>query len=543
MISTHKVSLAFSQRFLFQDVSIKFLPGNCYGLIGANGAGKSTFLKVLSGEIKADHGEVFVAPGLRVAVLKQNQFEFEDFELIQTVLMGNRPLYEAIHEKEALYSKVDFSEEDGIRAAELEALFADLGGWDAESQASSMLEALGVKTELHHLKMRELEAGLKVRVLLAQALFGNPDILLLDEPTNNLDIDSIMWLEEFLCEFKGTVVVVSHDRHFLDKVSTHIADLDFNQISVYTGNYSFWYEASQLALKQRQDQNRKTEDKIKELKSFVERFSANASKSKQATSRKKLLDKLSVDEIKPSSRRYPHIVFQQEREAGKQLLETKGLSATQDGRQLFKNLSLVIEKGEKVAFVGRDTQSASLLLQVLAGEHAPDSGSYSWGVTTKRAYFPKDHEGYFPKDHNLIEWLRQYAENPAEAEEEYLRGFLGKMLFSGQEVFKSTSVLSGGEKVRCLLSRMMMTRANVLLLDEPTNHLDLESITALNQGLRNYKGTLLMISQDRETVESIATRIIELTPHGMIDRQMPYQEYLENVAVSQERQKLYQLAH
>lgn len=539
MISTHKVSLAFSQRFLFQDVSIKFLPGNCYGLIGANGAGKSTFLKVLSGEIKADAGEVFVAPGLRLAVLKQNQFEFEDFEVIQTVLMGNRPLYEAIHEKEALYSKTDFSEEDGIRAAELEALFADLGGWDAESQASSMLEALGVKTELHNLKMRELEAGLKVRVLLAQALFGNPDILLLDEPTNNLDIDSIMWLEEFLCEFKGTVVVVSHDRHFLDKVSTHIADLDFNQISVYTGNYSFWYEASQLALKQRQDQNRKTEDKIKELKSFVERFSANASKSKQATSRKKLLDKLSIDDIKPSSRRYPHIVFQQEREAGKQLLEVKGLSATLDGRKLFKNVNLVIEKGEKVAFVGRDTQSATLLLQVLAGEAPADSGTFSWGVTTKRAFFPKDHAGYFPKDVNLIEWLRQFAENQAEAEEEYLRGFLGKMLFSGQEVFKSTSVLSGGEKVRCLLSKMMMARPNVLLMDEPTNHLDLESITALNQGLRNYKGTLLLISQDRETIESIATRIIELTPQGMIDRPMTYQEYLENPSIGQERQKLY----
>ncbi len=539
MISTHQVTLAFSQRFLFQNVSIKFLPGNCYGLIGANGAGKSTFLKILSGEIKPDSGEVIVTPGERVAVLKQNHFEFEDIEVTKTVLMGNRELFDIIEEKEQLYAKADFTEEDGYRAAELEHKFADLGGYDSESQAGGMLESLGVPTEFHGRLMRELEAGMKVRVLLAQALFGNPEILLLDEPTNNLDIDSIMWLEEFLCEFKNTVIVVSHDRHFLDKVSTHVADLDFNQISLYTGNYSFWYEASQLALKQKHDQNRKTEDKIKELKAFVERFSANASKSSQATSRKKLLDKLNIEDIKPSSRRYPHVQFQQEREAGKQLLEVKNLSGSLDGKQFFKNLSLNVEKGEKLAFVGKDSQAASLLFQILAGEKPADSGSFGWGVTTKRGYFPKDHHSFFVENLNLIEWLRQNASKPAEAEEEFLRGFLGKMLFSGPDVFKETRVLSGGEKVRCLLSRLMMMQPNVLLLDEPTNHLDLESITALNNGLKSFKGTILMISQDRETVETIATRIIEMTPKGTIDREMSYQEYLTRPDILEQRRQFY----
>ena len=539
MISTHQITLAFSQKFLFQDVSVKFLPGNCYGLIGANGAGKSTFLKILSGEIKADRGEVIINPGLRLAVLRQNQFEFEDVEVLRTVLMGNKELLDIMEEKDALYAKADFSEADGYRAGELENRFAELGGYDAESQAADMLESLGVGTDFHRMLMRELEAGLKVRVLLAQAIFGNPDILLLDEPTNNLDIDSIMWLEEFLCEFKNTVIVVSHDRHFLDKVSTHIADLDFNQINLYTGNYSFWYEASQLALRQKQDQNRKTEDKIKELKSFVERFSANASKSKQATSRKKMLDKLNVEDIKPSSRRYPHVSFQQEREAGRQLLEVRNLTGSLDGRVLFKNLSLNIDKGEKVAFVGRDTQASALLMQILAGEKTADAGDFSWGVTTKRGYFPKDHSSFFSGDWSLIEWLRQFATKPAEGEEEFLRGFLGKMLFSGPDVFKQTKFLSGGEKVRCLLSRLMMMQPNVLLLDEPTNHLDLESIIALNNGLKAYKGTLLLISQDRETVESIATRIVEIGPKGMNDQHMGYAEYMERADIAEQRQKLY----
>ncbi|RZA27189.1 MAG: ATP-binding cassette domain-containing protein [Proteobacteria bacterium] len=539
MISTNKITLSFSQRFLFQDVSIKFLPGNCYGLIGANGAGKSTFLKILSGEIKADSGDVIVTPGERIAVLKQNQFEYEDIEVIKVVLMGNKPLYDAILEKDAIYAKENFSDADGMRAAELESVFADLGGWDAESQAAGMLEALGVKTNQHNSLMRELEAGVKVRVLLAQALFGNPEILLLDEPTNNLDIDSIMWLEEFLCEFKNTVVVVSHDRHFLDKVTTHIADLDFNQISLYTGNYSFWYQASQLALQQRSDKNRKTEDKMKELKEFIARFSANASKSSQATSRKKLLDKLSVDDIKPSTRRYPHIVFNQEREAGKHLLDVKNLSASEDGRKMFSRFNLSIDRGERIAFVGRDTMAASLLFRILQNEAQVDGGEFSWGITTKRGYFPKDHYEMFKGGMSLIEWLRQFAITHQEGEEEFLRGFLGKMLFSGLEVNKTTDVLSGGEKVRVLLSRIMMMSPNVLLLNEPTNHLDLESIIALNNGLKAYKGTLLLISQDREMIESLATRIIELTPKGVIDRHMNYEEYLQNPDVIKERLALY----
>ncbi|MBC7659819.1 MAG: ATP-binding cassette domain-containing protein [Chitinophagaceae bacterium] len=539
MISTNKITLSFNQRFLFQDVSVKFIPGNCYGLIGANGAGKSTFLKILSGEISPDSGDVIVTPGQRIAVLKQNQFEFEDVEVIKAVLMGNKPLYDAINEKEILYAKENFTDEDGMKAAELEGIFADLGGWDAESQAGGMLEALGVKTESHNLMMRELEAGLKVRVLLAQALFGNPDILLLDEPTNNLDIDSIMWLEEFLCEFKNTVVVVSHDRHFLDKVTTHIADLDFNKISLYSGNYTFWYQASELALKQKQDKNKKTEDKVKELKAFIERFSANASKSSQATSRRKMLDKLNVEEIKPSTRRYPHIVFQQEREAGKHLLDVKNLSGSMDGRKMFSRFNLSVERGEKIAFVGRDAQAATALFRILQGEIPADGGEFSWGVTTKRGYFPKDNYHMFQDGLTLIEWLRQFAEKTVEGEEEFLRGFLGKMLFGGLEVFKKTDVLSGGEKVRCLLSRIMMMQPNILILNEPTNHLDLESITALNNGLKIYKGTLLLISQDREMIESLSTRIIELTPSGVIDRHMNYGDYLVNTDVIIERQKLY----
>lgn len=539
MISTQGVTLAYGQRVLFQDVSLKFLPGGCYGLIGANGAGKSTFLKILSGEIAPDHGSVFVTPGERVAVLRQNQFEFDDEEVLRTVIMGNRTIYDVMREREELYSKEEMSEEDGLRASELEGRFAELGGWDAESQAGEMLGSLGVDASLHNLKMRELEAGLKVRVLLAQALFGNPDILLLDEPTNNLDLNSIMWLEEFLCEFKNTVVVVSHDRHFLDKVCTHIADIDFAQITLYTGNYTFWYQASQLALKQRREQNKKSEDKIKELKTFIERFSANASKSRQATSRKKLISKLSVDDIKPSSRKYPYVLFTEEREAGKDLLQVTGLACEADGELLFKGLDLTISKGEKVAFVGKDGAPATKLFQVLMGEAEPRTGEVRWGVTTSRAFFPKDNGAYFDSDMTLVNWLRQWAKTDAEREEEFLRGFLGRMLFSGEEATKRSRVLSGGEKVRCMLARMMMQRANVLILDEPTNHLDLESITALNEGLAQFKGTVLFTSQDREFVNTIANRIIEISPKGLLDKSMTYDEYLESPSVTVERAALY----
>lgn len=525
MISTSNVTLGFGQRTLFKNVNVKFIPGNCYGLIGANGAGKSTFLKILSGEVASDQGEVFVTPGHRIAILKQNQFEFDELEVIKTVLMGNKVLYQIMEEKDALYARENFSEEDGIRASELETRFSDLGGWDAESQAAEMLESLGIPTNLHTKKMRELEAGQKVRALLAQAIFGNPEILLLDEPTNNLDLTTIAWLEEFLCEFKNTVIVVSHDRHFLDKVSTHIADIDFGEMTVYTGNYSFWYEASQLNLQQRQDKNKKAEDKAKELKEFIARFSANASKSSQATSRKKLLDKLSIEEIKPSTRRYPHIVFQQEREAGKDILRVTQLSCKTSDKASFKNLSMLVNKGNKIAFVGKSALPASLLFETLALERKPDQGEIHWGASTSVAYFPKEHDSYFKADLNLIDWLRQYARTDAELEEEFIRGFLGKMLFSGQEVLKKTSVLSGGEKVRCILARMMMKKANVLILDEPTNHLDLESITSLNKGLKEYPGTLLFISQDRQLVETIADRIIELSPKGFVDREMSYEEY------------------
>ncbi len=539
MISTSGVTLGYGQRILFKDVNVKFLPGNCYGLIGANGAGKSTFLKILSGEIAPDFGDVAVQPGQRVAVLKQNQFEFDDIDVLKTVIMGNKFLYDIIREKDALYAKPDFSEADGIRASELEARFAELNGWDAEAQAAEMLHGLGVGDDLLTKKMRDLEAGQKVRVLLAQALYGNPDILLLDEPTNNLDVQSIMWLEEFLIEFKNTVVVVSHDRHFLDKVCTHIADIDFGKVQLYTGNYTFWYQASQLALKQQKDQNKKAEDRIKELKSFIERFSANASKSRQATSRKKQLEKLSVDEIKPSNRRYPHIHFVEEREAGKDLVQCKSLTGELEGRVLFKNLDLTINRGEKVAFVGKDGTPATLLFQILTGDRLPTAGEFRWGITTHRSYFPKDNAGWFDEPLTLLDWLRQYVSKESERDEEYVRGFLGRMLFSGEEATKKANVLSGGEKVRLMMARMMMARPNVLILDEPTNHLDLESITAVNNGLMNYPGTILFTSQDREFVNSVATRIIELTPKGWMDQVISYDDYLESPTIAAERARLY----
>ncbi len=539
MISTSGVSLSFGTRTLFKNVNVKFLPGNCYGLIGANGAGKSTFLKLLSGEIEADSGDISVPEGLRIAVLKQNQFGFDEHEVLKTVLMGNEPLYKIMEEKDAIYAKPDFDEKDGIKASELEATFADMNGWDAESQAAQMLEKLGIVSDLHNKKMSELESGKKVRVLLAQALFGDPDILLLDEPTNNLDFEAIHWLEEFLCNFHNTVIVVSHDRHFLDKVTTHTADIDFEGIQVYSGNYSFWYEASQLNLKMRHDRNKKAEDKASELKAFIARFSANASKSKQATSRKKMLDKLNVEQIKPSTRKYPHMAFQQEREIGKDVLKASAISAKESELAAFSGMHLEVKKGDRVAFIGKTSLASSLLFEVLAGEKEPDEGTVQWGVTASVGYFPKEHEEYFTKDLNLIDWLRQYATKKEEFEEEYIRGFLGKMLFSGQEVLKKTSVLSGGEKVRCMLAKIMMKQANVLLLDEPTNHLDLESITALNKGLLAYPGTVLFISQDREIIRSLATRVVEVSNKGYIDREVTYEEFIERPDVIAAREQLY----
>lgn len=539
MISANSVTLSFGQRVLFKDVNLKFVPGNCYGLIGANGTGKSTFLKILAGEIQPDHGEIFVTPGQRIAVLRQNQFEFDDIPVLRTVLMGNKPLHDIIVEKENLYSKPEMSDEDGIRASELETVFAEMNGWDAESQAAEMLSGLGVTESMHNLKMRELEAGFKVRVLLCQALFGNPDILLLDEPTNNLDLSSIMWLEEFLCEFENTVVIVSHDRHFLDKVCTHMADIDYGAINLYTGNYSFWYEASQLALQQKRDQNRKAEEKIAQLKTFIERFSANASKSRQATARKKMLDKLSIDEIKPSSRKYPHIYFPEEREAGKDLLTIDGLAASADGRKLFAALDLNISKGEKVAFVGKDAAPASALFEILCGDKQADAGSFRWGVTTIRGYLPKENSQFFSTDLNLIDWLRQHAKAKDQQDEEFLRGYLGRLLFTGEEAKKPVRVLSGGEKVRCMLARIMLMRPNVLILDEPTNHLDLESITALNNGLIDYKGTVLFTSQDRQFIETIADRIVEITPKGRLDKVCKFSEYVEDLRLAEARAKLY----
>ncbi|QDX94512.1 ATP-binding cassette domain-containing protein [Brevibacillus laterosporus] len=537
MISTNGVTLRYGKRALFEEVNIKFTPGNCYGLIGANGAGKSTFLKILSGEIEPNQGEVILTPGERLAVLKQDHYVFDECEVLKTVMMGHSRLYDIMEEKNALYMKEDFSEADGIRASELEGEFEDLNGWQAESDAAALLIGLGIAADLHDKKMVELDGSLKVRVLLAQALFGNPDILLLDEPTNHLDIESIRWLENFLANYENTVIVVSHDRHFLNQVCTHIADIDFGKIQMYVGNYDFWYESSQLALKLMREQNKKKEEKMKELESFIARFSANASKSKQATSRKKMLDKISLDDIRPSSRRYPFINFKPEREAGKNILEIEGLTKTIEGEKVFDNLHLIINKGDKVALVGPNGHIKTALFQILMGEMEADSGTHSWGVTTSQAYFPKDNSEYFEGcDLTLVDWLRQYSKNQ---DETFLRGFLGRMLFSGEEALKKANVLSGGEKVRCMLSKMMMVGANVIMLDEPTNHLDLESITALNNGLIEYDGTMLFVSHDHQFVQTIANRIIEITPKGIIDKMMTYDEYLESEEIKQLREKLY----
>ena len=537
MISTSNLTLQFGKRILFKEVNIKFTPGNCYGVIGANGAGKSTFLKLLSGEIEPTKGDVIITPGQRLAVLKQNHYEFDEYEVLKTVIMGHARLVEIMDEKELLYAKADFSDEDGMKVSELECEFAELNGWEAESEAARLLNGLGISENLHNLKMAELSGKEKVRVLLAQALFGNPDILLLDEPTNHLDIVSIKWLEEFLYNFENTVIVVSHDRHFLNQVCTHIADVDFEGIQLYVGNYDFWLESSQLALQLAKDANKKKEEKAKELQTFIQRFSANASKSKQATSRKKLLEKLTLDDIKPSSRKYPYIAFKPEREAGAQLLTVENISKTIEGEQILKDVSFLVNKGDKIAFVGPDGLAKTTLFKILMGEMEADSGEYKWGITTTQAYLPKDNSSYFDNvDLSLVDWLRQYSEDQ---DETFVRGFLGRMLFSGEESLKEAKVLSGGEKVRCMLSKMMLSGSNVLLLDEPTNHLDLESITALNNGLISFPGTMLFVSHDHQFIETIANRIIEITPNGLIDRTMSYDEYLENDEVKKQLDILY----
>ena len=537
MISTSGVTLQFGKRVLFKDVSIKFTPGNCYGVIGANGAGKSTFLKLLSGDIEPTKGSIDITPGERMSVLKQDHYAYDEYEVLRTVIMGNQHLVDIMDEKDAIYAKPDFSDEDGIRAGELEAEFAELNGWDAESDAAKLLNGLGIGEEYHYQKMSELDPALKVRVLLAQALFGNPDILLLDEPTNHLDLASINWLEDFLAGFENTVIVVSHDRHFLNQVCTHIADVDFGKIQLYVGNYDFWYHSSQLALQLDQDANNKKEEKIKELQTFIARFAANASKSKQATSRKKLLDKITLEDIKPSSRRYPYIAFTPDREAGDQLLLVEGISKTIDGEKVLNNVSFTVKKGEKIAFTGPNSAGKTALFQILMGEMEPDEGSFKWGVTTTQAYLPNDNTQYFEGcELSLTDWLRQYSKDP---DESFVRGFLGRMLFSGEESLKKASVISGGEKVRCMLSKMMLSGANVLLMDEPTNHLDLESITALNDGLIAFKGTLLFVSHDHQFVQTIADRIIELTPEGVFDKLTSYDDFLADEEVQARLAKMY----
>ncbi|MEY2792927.1 MAG: hypothetical protein RJA76_919 [Bacteroidota bacterium] len=534
MLSVSNVSLRFGKRVLFEEVNIKFTEGNCYGLIGANGAGKSTFLKILSGEIESQTGSVSMNPGERMSILKQNHFEYEETPVLQTVIMGNKRLYDIMVEKDAIYSKEDFTEEDGNKAADLEAEFAELNGWEAESEAGALLSGLGVKEDLHYSLLKDLNGSDKVKVLLAQALFGNPDILLLDEPTNNLDIDSILWLENFLQNFKNTVIVVSHDRHFLDNVCTHIADLDFGKIQLYGGTYTFWYESSQLAARQRADQNKKTEEKRKELEEFIRRFSANVAKSKQATARQKMLDKLQVEDIQPSSRKYPFINFKPEREAGDQLLAVENLSyTTNEGIKLFENLNFTINKGDKVAFLAKDSLAITALFDILSGEKQASSGEFKWGITTTQTYLPNDNAQYFKEDAlNLVDWLRQYS---TEKDESFIRGFLGRMLFSGDEALKKCTVLSGGEKQRCMFSRMMLSGANVLLFDEPTNHLDLESITALNNGMIDFPGTILFTCHDHQLTNTVANRIIELGTSNHMDKLMTYDDYITDAAVKIQR--------
>ena len=536
MIATQNVTLSYSGKPLFKDVSIKFTAGNCYGIIGANGAGKSTFLRLLSGELEPTKGEVVLTPGERMAVLRQDHFAFDECEVLQTVIMGHKRLYDIMVEKDALYQKEDFSEADGVRASELEGEFADLNGWNAEADAEMLLTGLGLPLELEHRPMKELDGGQKVKVLLAQALFGSPDVLLLDEPTNHLDIQSVRWLENFLLDFPNTVIVVSHDRHFLNKVCTHICDIDYGRVQLYVGNYDFWYAYTQMAARQAREQNKKNEQKAKELQAFIARFSANASKHRQATSRKKLLDNLTMDNFVPSSRRYPFVQFKPDREIGNDLLSVQGLCKSVGGRMVLNNLTFTLTPGDKVALVGGDELARTTLLQVLAGELEPDAGSFKWGVTTSQAYFPKDNGAFFDGcDLTLVDWLRQFSKEQYEAD---IRGWLGRMLFSGEDALKPARVLSGGERVRCMLARMMLSGANVLLLDEPTNHLDLESITALNEGMTSFTGSMIFTTRDHECVQTVANRILEILPGGLIDRRDTYDEYLENPDVPALRERL-----
>ena len=535
MISANNVTLRIGKKALFEDVNIKFTEGNCYGLIGANGAGKSTFLKILTGQIEPSKGDVTITPGQRLSFLEQDHFKYDDYTVLDTVIMGNTRLYEIMKEKEAIYAKEDFTEEDGNKASELEAEFADMNGWEAESDAATLLNGLGVPTETHSMMMSELPANEKVKILLAQALFGNPDILLLDEPTNHLDLEAIRWLEDFLIEFDNTVIVVSHDRYFLNKVCTHIADIDYAKIQLYAGNYDFWYESSQLMIKQMKEANKKKEEKIKELQEFIQRFSANASKSKQATSRKRALEKIELDDMKPSSRKYPYIDFRPEREIGNEVLTVEHLSKSIDGVKVLDDISFIIGREDKVAFVGSNTIAATTLFQILSGEMEPDEGSYKWGVTTSFSYFPKDNTELFASDDTIVDWLMPFS---PEKDPTYVRGFLGRMLFPGEDGVKKVNVLSGGERVRVMLSKMMILASNILIMDEPTNHLDMESITALNNGLIKFPGVVLFTSQDHQFIQTIANRIMEITPGGLIDKISTYDEYLDSDEMARKRQLL-----
>lgn len=537
MLNVSNVSLRFGKRVLFEEVNLKFTRGNCYGIIGANGAGKSTFLKILAGEIEPNTGSVDMEPGKRMAVLKQNHFEFDEFPVLQTVIRGHQQLWSIMEEKDALYAKEDFSEEDGMRASELEAEFAEMDGWNAESDAANLLSSLGIHESSHENLLKDLNGNQKVRVLIAQALFGNPDVLLMDEPTNDLDVETIRWLEDFLADFENTVLVVSHDRHFLDNVCTHVCDIDYSKIQIFSGNYTFWYESSQLALRQRTEQNKKAEEKKKELQEFIARFSANVAKSRQATSRKKMLDKLNVEDIQPSTRKYPGIFFKQNREVGDQVLNIEGLSyTTESGEKLFSDVNFTVNKGDKIAFVSRNTLALNTFFKILWGDVEPTKGKFNWGVTVTMGYLPNENSHFFTADLNLVDWLRQYSK---EKDETYIRGFLGRMLFSGEETQKKCTVLSGGEKVRCMLSKVMLEEPNVVLFDEPTNHLDLESIQALNNGMKDFAGILLFHSHDQEVMRSIANRIIEITPTGIIDKYMDYEEYAESDEIKIRRSELY----